>query len=118
MRCVDHVTTDTIHGGVLTSACAGCASIRFRSAVSGRDPWDAMAALFGGYELVGRVDTIRAPTGEVLAYRSRTEEEAAALRVTPPHRWFEVNQHLWMCHDGELLLLAHSSPAVSQLLGA
>ena len=77
-----------------------------------------MSAMFGDYELTGRVDTIRAPTAEVLAYRARRPADLAVLSVTPPHRWFSVNEHLWMCHDGEMLLLAHRWASVSRLVGA
>ena len=77
-----------------------------------------MSTMFGDYRLVGPVDTIHAPAGEVLAYRARHPTDLAALGVTPAHRWFMVNEHLWMCHDGELLLLAHRSPLASRMVGA
>ena len=118
MRCMSHATTRAAHLGIRVGTCWVCSETRFRDTAGGSDPWVAMSTLFGEYELVGRVDTIHAPVGEVLAYRSHRPADAAALRVTPPHRWFKVNEHLWMCHDGALLLLAHRSPHVSRVVGA
>ena len=103
--------------GVRVMACEACREIRFRGAEGG-GPWEALGRLFGDYELVGRLDTIHSPASEVLAYRSRRPADAAALRVTPPHRWFKAAEGLWMCHDGSLLLLAHGSPRASRMVGA
>ena len=99
-------------------SCEKCGVVRLGDSVGSSDTWDAISMLFGDYELIGRVDTIRAPAGEVLAYRSRCPADIAALGVTPPHHWFKVNEHLWMCHDGEFLLLAHRSPSASRMVGA
>ena len=92
--------------------------VRFGDPLSGRDQWDSMATVFGDYELVGRVDAVLAPASEVLAYRARRPVDSEALQVAPPHRWFRVNEHLWMCHDGSLLLLAHGWPWLSRVVGA
>ncbi len=51
-------------------------------------------------------------------YRAPDRLTAAALRVVEPHRWFSVDQELWMYHDGEQLLFAHDHPDVSHLVGA
>ncbi len=118
MRCANHTMAHSVHRGIWVGACQECRRVRFGDGTGSRDAWDAMSTVFGDYQLVGRVDTIRAPADEVLAYRSRWPADSAALRVTPPHRWFKVNEHLWMCHDGTLLLLAHRSPLVSRTVGA
>ena len=114
MRCMNHTTTYSIYRGVRVGACEECRAVRFGDGGDGSGAWDAMSHMFGNFELVGRVDTIRAPATEVLAYRAPRPADGAALRVTPPHRWFKVNKHLWMCHDGTLLLLAHGLPCVSR----
>lgn len=118
MWCTDHATVRAARRGVLVWVCEECEEIRFRDVKGERDPWDAVSALFGSYELVGRVDTIRAPAGEVLAYRPEPQAGSADLDVIPTHRWLRVNEHLWMCHDGGLLLLAHRSALVSRMVGA
>ena len=118
MRCIHEGTSQAIFGSLQVRTCDGCREVRFCDDGGGSDPWEALSTLFGEYELVGRLDTIHAPAGEVLAYCSRRPAGVAALRVTPPHRWLEVTEHLWMCHDGALLLLAHRSPGVSRMVGA
>lgn len=110
--------THSIHRGIGVAACDDCGKLRFSGAGSRGDTWDAMSKVFGNHELVGRVDAVLAPAPEVLAYRERCGDDHEALRVTPPHRWFRVNDHLWMCHDGTLLLLAHGSASVSRMVGA
>ncbi len=118
MRCGDHITEIRAHGDLRVGGCSACGEVRFRDVTGGSDPWNAIGALFGDYQLVGPVDTIRAPASEVLAYRPSQPADQAALKVTPPHQWFKANEHLWMCHDGQLLLLAHQWPSVSRLIGA
>ena len=118
MRCLDHSVTHSTHRGIRVGACRTCRQVRFGDPGSARDPWDSMSTVFGDYELVGRVDAVFAPASEVLAYRARRPVDSEALLVAPAHRWFRVNEHLWMCHDGTLLLLAHGSPSVSKAVGA
>lgn len=118
MRCLNHSITLSTHRGIRVGACRTCRRVRFGEPGSGSDPWDSMSTVFGDYQLVGRVDAVFAPASEVLAYRARRAVDSEALLVAPPHRWFRVNEHLWMCHDGNLLLLAHGSPSVSRAVGA
>lgn len=119
MECADrHPVSNGAHGGVRAGACRECRVVRFRSAAGSADPWEALGTLFEDYRLIGRLDTIRAPAAEVLAYRPRRPEDASALAVTPPHRWFKAADRLWMCHDGSLLLLAHESAYASRVVGA
>ena len=118
MRCLDHSTTYSVHDGIRVGACEECRWVRFGDTPGGNDPWRAMSRLFGDYEMVGRVDTIHAPAGEVLAYRPQLPADTGTLSVIPAHRWFRVTANLWMCHDRALLLLAHGSTHVSRMVGA
>lgn len=118
MRCVHHSGAFSTHQGIRVETCRRCRTIRLLDTAGETDGWNCMSALFGDYELVGRVDALHAPATEVLAYRSPDRAGAGSLRVAPPHRWFRVNECLWMCHDGRLLLLAHGSPSVSRMVGA
>ena len=105
----EHEVQREVRNGVLAGACGECREIRFRCAGGSADPWEALASLFGDYRLVGRIDAIRAPAAEVLAYRPRRPENASALEAAPPHRWFKAADRLWMCHDRSLLLLAREA---------
>lgn len=102
----EHEVRREVRSGVQVKVCGKCREVRFRCAEGSADPWEALAALFGDYRLVGRIDAIRAPAAEVLAYRPGRPENAAALEAAPPHRWFKAADRLWMCHDRSLLLLA------------
>ena len=112
--CRSHASIPVLHGGVAVSSCEPCGVIAFRN----RDSFEGMAALFADYRLVGEVEAVGAPAGEVMAFRPRNAADRSALDTIPPHRWFRANDHLWMCHDGSVLLLAHRFPLVSRMLGA
>ena len=64
------------------------------------------------------MDAIGAPAGEVMAFRPASVGDRTALEALPAHAWFRAGEHLWMCHDGSVLLLAHRFPLVSRMLGA
>ena len=112
--CRSHETTPAIRHGVAVVTCETCRTVTFRN----RDSFGGMAALFADYRLVGRVETIGAPACEVMAFRPANPSDRSTMDALPPHRWFRANEHLWVCQDGSLLLLAHRFPLVSRMLGA
>lgn len=112
--CRSHAGIPVLHRGVVVSSCDPCAVVEFRN----RDPFEGMEALFADYRLVGEVEAIGAPAGEVMAFSPGNAADRSAMDAIPPHRWFRANEHLWMCHDGSVLLLAHGYPLVSRMLGA
>ena len=112
--CRTHDTAPAIRNGVATVACRQCGMVTFRN----RDSFGGIAALFADYRMVGRVEAVGAPAGEVVAFRPANPSDRSAMEAIPPHHWFRANQHLWMCHDGSVLLLAHHFPLVSRMLGA
>jgi hypothetical protein len=72
-----------------------------------------MAILFGEYRLVGRLPAIRAPGSEVLMYASPGRPASCHLDAFPLQVWVQVDDLLWMSHDGVHLLL---SPTTRVLL--
>lgn len=93
-------------GRIALSACAECATVEWFSSEGPVDPAEAIAALFGSYDLIGPLEALAAPAPQVLAYsppslRTRSHLEALPLRV-----WLKAGPHLWLSHDGEVLLLA------------
>ena len=75
-----------------------------------------MAALFGNYELIGWIDALGAPTRQVLAYRPPSKRKRPGLDAFPKRVWLKTGPHLWMSHDGEVLLLAPTSSLVFENL--
>ena len=112
--CRTHDTTPVIRNGVAVVTCRQCGLVAFPD----RDSFGGMAALFADYRLVGRVEAIGAPAGEVVAFRPANTSHRSTMDAIPAHRWFRANEHLWVCHDGSVLLLAHRFPQVSRMLGA
>lgn len=94
------------HGRTGVIACAGCGLMEWFGA-GGRpvDAAEAMAALFGSYDLIGPMPAVSAPARRVLAYRPNRGGKAA-LQLLPPKSWLHAGQQLWLATEGELLLLA------------
>lgn len=103
-------------GRIAVSACADCGEIDWMS----RDGWvdhaEAMAALFGSYDLIGPLDALGAPTDRVLAYSPPSPKKRRNLNALPKHVWLKAGPRLWMSHNGETLLLATSEPMLFENL--
>jgi hypothetical protein len=93
-------------GRVAVAACGVCGEVDWLSESGSVDPAEAMAALFGSYDLIGPLDAVRAPAPFVLAYAPPSSPKRKSLDALPPHVWLKAGPQLWMCHDKEHLLLS------------
>ncbi|HEY7468379.1 MAG TPA: hypothetical protein VIC07_02450 [Acidimicrobiia bacterium] len=93
-------------GRVAISACADCARVDWFSDSGPIDHAEALAYLFGGYDLIGHLDALGGPTRSVLAYSAPSTRARKHLDALPRAVWLEVGPRLWLAHDGEVLLLA------------
>lgn len=93
------------HGRVGVVACGDCGYLEFHGARGLLDPAEGVAALFGNFDLVGRVPAVAAPADQVLAYRP-PRGKRAALDVLPPGVWLRIHGDLWLASDRRVLLLA------------
>lgn len=93
-------------GRIAVTACDECARVDWFSADGPVDPAEALAALFGSYDLIGPLDALGAPAPRVLAYAPPSSRKRRALDALPKRAWLKAGPHLWLSHDGELLLLA------------
>ena len=73
------------------------------------DGAEAMARLFGQFDLVATIDAIGAPGPTTLVY-DPGRRGSRRMRVFPPHRWFEGSPGLYFAHDGTHLLLSPVDP--------
>lgn len=103
-------------GKVAVIACGDCSRVEWFSASGPIDPAEGMAALFGSYDLIGPMDALGAPTSQVLVYQPPSTRKRANLKTMPRRVWLKAGPHLWMSHDGEVLLLAPTSPLVFENL--
>ena len=88
------------------TACGDCGTIEWLADTGPVDHAEAMAYLFGSYDLVGHLDALGGPTSSVLAYAAPNARKRKNLDALPKHVWLEVGPRLWLSHDGEILLLA------------
>lgn len=94
------------HGRVAVAACEDCGIVEWFGAAGAIDPAEGLAYLFGSFDLVGELDALGAPSRTVLAYSPPNGRKRRNLDTLPRHIWFKVAPHLWLSHDGEILLLS------------
>jgi len=103
-------------GGIGVVACADCATVDWWG-VEGLVPaTEALDRLFGSLDLVDRLRAIGSPATVVFTYRATSRRDRRHLEVFPPHVWLRAHPHLWLCTDGDFLLLAPTDPAVTRRL--
>ena len=93
-------------GRIAVSACEECGQIDWMSADGVVDSSEAIAALFGSFDLVGSIDALGAPSPEVLVYAPPSGRKRRHLDSLPRHAWMKAGPHLWLSTDGETLLLS------------
>lgn len=93
-------------GRVAVAACEDCGQVDWLSDQGPVDPAEAMAALFGSFDLVGSMKALGAPSPEVLVYAPPTARKRRHLDALPRRVWLKAGLHLWMSTDGEVLLLS------------
>ena len=93
-------------GRVAVVGCAQCAEVDWLSDSGAIDPSEAMAQLFGMYELTGSIDALGAPSPQALVYRPPSSRKRKNLDAFPRNTWMKCGPQLWMSTDGEHLLLA------------
>jgi hypothetical protein len=99
--------------GLSVVACAECGTVQWFGRSGPLDPAEAMNRVFGQYDLVGRLPSLRGPADWVLVYRPPGRRLRSHLAAFQPGVWFRVDDELWLCHDGEMLLLAPSDPLLA-----
>lgn len=93
-------------GRVAVTACEECGSVEWLSREGAVDHAEAMASLFGSYDLAGTMEALGAPSPDVLVYTPPSARKRRHLDALPKHVWLKAGPHLWMCTDGDVLLLA------------
>jgi hypothetical protein len=93
-------------GRIAVAACESCGRVEWFSNQGPVDPAEAMAALFGNYDLIGPMEALGAPSPEVLVYAPPSARKRRNLEALPTRAWLKAGPHLWMSTDGEVLLLA------------
>jgi len=103
-------------GRIAVASCEDCAQIEWFSDSGPVESTEAMAVLFGSYDLVGSLDALGAPSPKVLAYSPPNSRKRKHLDALPKHVWLKAGPQLWMSHDGEALLLATTQPMLFENL--
>lgn len=70
------------------------------------DPAEALAVLFGSFDLRASIPGLDAPGEAVLVYQPDTRRGKYAMRSLPQHRWVQAAPRLWLTHDGERMLMS------------
>ncbi len=92
----DHITTWTEDGEQIDGA-------------------EAMAILFGDFDLTGCLDGVGSPGASVLVY-DPGRRGVRRLAALPPQQWLQAMPGLWFTHDGARLLLSPTDPQLARNL--
>jgi hypothetical protein len=103
-------------GRVAVAACDECGRVDWFSNQGSVDHAEAIAALFGTYDLQCSIDALGAPSPRVLVYAPPSERKRRHLDALPRRAWLKAGPHLWMSTDGEVLLLATTEPLLFENL--
>lgn len=93
-------------GRIAVAACDECGQVEWLSTEGPVDHAEAMAVLFGTFDLAGTMEALGAPSPEVLVYTPPSMRKRRHLDALPRRAWLKAGPHLWMSTDGEVLLLA------------
>ena len=93
-------------GRIAVAACADCGRVDWFSDQGPVDTAEALAALYGSYDLLGPLDALGSPAPAVLAYAPPSDRKRKNLDALPKRVWLKAGPSLWMSHDGDVLLLA------------
>lgn len=93
-------------GRIAVAACDECGQVEWLSTEGPVDHAEAMAVLFGTFDLAGTMEALGAPSPEVLVYTPPSTRKRRHLDALPRRAWLKAGPHLWMSTDGEVLLLA------------
>jgi hypothetical protein len=94
------------------SVCAEDASTIWTEDGHEIDGAQAMAILFGDFDLSGCLDGVGSPGAAVLVYEPGRRGRAR-MEAFPANLWIEAMPGLWFTHDGHLLLLSPSDPQLA-----
>lgn len=97
------------------SICGADASTTWTEDGEEIDGAQAMAILFGDFDLTGCLEGVGAPGAAVLVYEPGRHGRAR-MEAFPAHRWLEAMPGLWFTHDGRHLLLSPSDPVMAENL--
>ena len=93
-------------GRIAVAACDECERVDWFSNEGPVDSAEAMAALFGSFDLVGPIPALGAPSPDVLVYAPPSAKKRRNLDALPKRAWLKAGPQLWMSTDGQVLLLA------------
>ena len=103
-------------GRIAVAGCADCGRVDWFSDEGPVDPAEALAALYGTYDLVGPIEALGTPAGRALVYSPPSARKRRNLDALPKGVWLKAGPRLWMSHDGQVLLLATTQPMLFENL--
>lgn len=93
-------------GRIAMIPCADCGTVDWMSDLGSLDHAEAMAQLFGSYDLVDTLPALGAPSPEVLVYAPPSARKRRHLEHLPENVWLRCGPRLWMSTDHQVLLLS------------
>lgn len=93
-------------GEVAVAACAACARLDFVDESGPVEPEVGLRHVFADFDLIDELPAPTAPGGAVYVYAPRHGRARRRLEALPARAWLLAAPHLWLSHDGVVLLSA------------
>lgn len=102
--------------GLTLDICPQTDEAQWLDGASQLDPAEALARLFGAFDLMAALPGPTAPGETVLVYLPDSRRGRQAMRALPAARWIHAAPGLWITHDGDHLLMSPSDPLLAHNL--
>lgn len=100
-------------GDLAFIVCTSCQTTEWWSRHGWIPAAEGIRALFGDFELTGALPGVGAPASLVLTYRPPSRDHRSRMTMFPIREWVQIDESLWLSHDGETLLLAPTDRSVA-----
>ncbi len=92
--------------GVEARLCRACSALEWTRHGEPIDAAEAIAGVFGGFDVEGAVDAVGAPARQVLVAKSDSPDGDRFIEWLPERSWWHAMPSLWISRGERVLLLA------------
>ncbi|HSJ28529.1 MAG TPA: hypothetical protein VLB67_09985 [Acidimicrobiia bacterium] len=100
------------------AACGACGAVKWSRQEVPMPAFEAVAEVFGAFDLVGTLPAINAPGVEVLLYSAPSVASRKMLEALPAFAWLYAAPGLAISHDRRHLLVSPAEDVSSRLTPA
>lgn len=100
-------------GGLVAETCQATGTMTWTDRSGPLDPAEAVARLFGDFDLHGAAPALHAPGPTVVVSTPASRRGRESLSAVPSDRWLQAMPSLWIRSAGPTLLLASTDDGLT-----